>query len=145
MTDQSNTHTAAPSVTLTETAWALQNKINPFPVGGQLTWDGERLRFTLGTLAGEAFVGWVEERLGTTGLADRLGAGETVDAISVGRSELQVSWPAMYAGSALEITDQGGQKWLICLDYPSGGSISQTVSLFTGRKKGKVWKKALAS
>lgn len=144
MTDPSNTQSVTTSVTLTETAWALQNKINPFPVGGQLTWDGERLRFTLGTLAGEAFVGWVEDRLGTTGLADRLTAGESVDAVSVGRHELQVSWPAVYAGSALEITDQGGQKWLISLDYPSGGSISQTVSLFTGRKKGKVWKKALA-
>ena len=29
------------------------------------------------------------------------------------------------AGSALEVTDQQGTKWLICLDYPSGGSISR--------------------
>ena len=132
-------------VALTETAWALQNKINPFPVGGQLTWDGERLRFTLGALAGEAALGWVEDRLGVEGLGDRLRSGESVDAVSVGREELRVSWPAMYAGSALEITDQADRTWLICLDYPSGGSISQTMSLFSGRKKGKAWKKAFGS
>ena len=49
----------------------------------------------------------------------------------------------MYAGSALEVRGPNAEKWLIALDYPSGGSISQTISLFTGRKKGKTWKKAL--
>ena len=131
-------------VVLTETAWALRNRLNPFPVGGILAWDGATLTFTLGALAGEARLGWVEDRLGIEGLPDRLKGGEEVTVVSVPEAALEVSWPAMFAGSALEITDQGGRKWLVSLDYPSGGSISKSVSLFTGRKKGKAWKKALA-
>ena len=57
--------TSSPTTTsnvLTEEAWALHNKLNPFPVAGTLSWDGTTLRFTRASLAGEAFVGWVEER-----------------------------------------------------------------------------------
>lgn len=130
---------------LTEEAWALQNKLNPFPVAGTLTWDGAMLRFTLATLAGEAFLGWVEERTKLQDLQARLKAGESIEVFAWTKPEFSVSWPAMYAGSALEVQGPIGEKWLIALDYPSGGSISQTISLFTGRKKGKTWKKALGS
>ena len=41
------------------------------------------------------------------------------------------------------MTPTGGRKWLVSIDYPSGGSISQTMSLMSGRKKGKIWKAAL--
>ena len=129
---------------LTEQAWALQNKLNPFPVAGTLAWDGSTISYTLGALAGEANLGWVETRLGIAGLGDRLKGGEQVDVFRWGRSEFEANWPAMYAGSAVEVTGPNDQKWLIALDYPSGGSISQTLSLFSGRKKGKAWKKALA-
>ncbi len=135
----------SPANVLTEEAWALQNKLNPFPVAGTLAWDGTTLRFTLATLAGEAFVGWVEERSNLQNLKTRLQSGERVDLFAWTRPDFTVSWPAMYAGSALEVQGPGGEKWLIALDYPSGGSISQTISLFTGRKKGKSWKKALGS
>lgn len=129
---------------LTEQAWALQNKINPFPVAGTLTFDGSTLSFTLGALAGEAFVGWVEERAKTDGLRDLLRSGGSFVAFSWNVGEFETNWPSLYAGSAVEVSGPDGSKWLIALDYPSGGSISQTISLFTGRKKGKVWKKALA-
>lgn len=129
---------------LTEQAWALQNKVNPFPVAGKLVWDGETLSFTLGKLAGEAVLGWVEKRTAQEGLADRLKSGEEVTVFSHGTGSFEANWPAMYAGSAVEVTGSDGQRWLIALDYPSGGAISQSISLFTGRKKGKVWKKALA-
>lgn len=138
--------TSSPTTTsnvLTEEAWALQNKLNPFPVAGTLSWDGTTLRFTLGSLAGEAFVGWVEERTELRDLATRLRAGERIEVFSWTSDAFSVSWPAMYAGSALEVRGPNAEKWLIALDYPSGGSISQTISLFTGRKKGKTWKKAL--
>lgn len=128
---------------LTETAWTLQNKINPFPVGGTLTWDGTTISFTLGSMAGESALGWVEKRLGQTGLADRLRGGETISAFSWSAGTFTTSWPALYGGSAVEVTGPQDQKWLIAMDYPSGGAISQSISLFTGRKKGKAWKKAL--
>ena len=38
----------------------------------------------------------------------------------------------------------GGRKWVVSYDYPSGGSISQTMSVLTGRSKARDWKKALA-
>lgn len=128
---------------LTEEAWALQNKINPFPVAGTLAWDGETISFTLGALAGEAFLGWVEQRSGENNLAERLKQGERITLFAWPVGTFEAVWPAMYAGSALEVRGTNSTNWLIALDYPSGGSISQTVSLFTGRRKGKVWKKAL--
>jgi hypothetical protein len=139
-TDNIDTNTV-----LTEQAWALQNKVNPFPVAGTLVWDGHTLSYTLGKLAGEAVLGWVEQRMSQQGLADRLRAGEELVVFSLAKGSFTANWPAMYAGSAVEITDADGQRWLIALDYPSGGAISQSISLFTGRKKGKVWKKALAA
>jgi hypothetical protein len=36
------------------------------------------------------------------------------------------------------------RKWVVSYDYPSGGSVSQTLSLFSGRKKAKQWKQAFA-
>ena len=130
---------------LSEQAWALQNKINPFPVAGTLVWDGVTLSFTLAKLAGDASLGWVEKRLGVTGLANRLRSGDLVPAFSWSKAEFETSWPALYAGSVVEVTGPNGESWLIALDYPSGGAISQSLSLFTGRKKGKVWKRALAA
>ena len=138
------TSTATVSV-LTEEAWALQNKLNPFPVAGTLSWDGTTLRFTLATLAGEAVLRWVEERTNLENLKARLKGGERVEVFSWTKDQFTASWPAMYAGSTVEVQGPAAEKWLIALDYPSGGSISQTISLFTGRKKGKIWKKALAS
>ncbi|QXC59533.1 hypothetical protein KSP35_14185 [Aquihabitans sp. G128] len=129
---------------LTENAWLLKSKVNPFPVGGELAFQDGRLTFELGALAGEAFVGWVEEELGTEGLADRLKAGEKVKAFDHGLDEVEVSWPKLYAGAWMQVEPKGGGRtWLVAYDYPSGGSIGQTLSLMSGRKKGKAWKKAL--
>ncbi|MCU1361518.1 MAG: hypothetical protein JWN99_2807 [Ilumatobacteraceae bacterium] len=129
---------------LSEETWALQNKLNPFPVAGTLAWDGDTISFTLGAMAGEASLGWVEKRLGSHGLADRLKGGEKVQAFSWPKGSFEASWPKLYGGSVVEVNGSDGTSWLISLDYPSGGSISQTISLFTGRKKGKAWKAALA-
>ena len=57
---------------LTEQAWLLKSKVNPFPVGGELALRDGRLTFTLGSLAGDAVLGWVEEATGGTNLAERL-------------------------------------------------------------------------
>ena len=42
------------------------------------------------------------------------------------------------------IVQAPGRRWVISYDYPSGGAISQTLSLVSGRRKAKEWKKALA-
>ena len=130
---------------LTEQAWLLQNKINPFPVGGVLKLENGTISFTLKMIASQAFLGWVEKRSGLENLEDRLKAGEAIELFSFAKGEFTTEWPKLYAGSACEITGPDGASWVIAMDYPSGGSISQTISLFTGRKKGKAWKAALAA
>lgn len=129
---------------LVEQAWLLKSKVNPFPVGGEMALRDGRFTFTLGTIAGEAFLGWVEEATGEADLQGRLRGGESARIVDAARDEIEVAWPKLYAGSALEVTEKAnGRKWIIAIDYPSGGSISQTISLFSGRTKGKAWKAAL--
>lgn len=129
---------------LLEQAWLLKSKVNPFPVAGKMAFSGGRFTFTLEALAKDAVLGWVEEATGEAGLKERLGAGEEVRIIDRTRDEIEVSWPKLYAGSALQVREIASDRtWIIAMDYPSGGSVSQTISLFTGRKKGKTWKAAL--
>jgi hypothetical protein len=129
---------------LNEQAWLLKSKVNPFPVPAQMTLKDGRFTITLGTMAGDAVVGWIEEETGETNLAERLKGGEEVRILDRARDEIDVSWPKLYAGSALEVKEKANdRKWIISIDYPSGGSIAQTLSLFSGRKKGKAWKAAL--
>src|SRR4051812_34877013 len=129
---------------LSEQAWLLKSKVNPFPVAGTLALHDGRLSYTLGELAGEAVLAWVEEATGETNLAERLKSGEQVVLFDHAAGDLETSWPKLYGGSWLEVKDPQGRTWIIAMDYPSGGSISQTMSIFSGRKKGKVWKQALA-
>jgi len=131
---------------LVEQAWMLQSKVNPFPVAGELAWRDGRLTFTLGALAGEAALGWVEKELGQENLQERLRGGETVRVFDFSLDECKVSWPKLYNGSWMQVEPLGGGRtWLVAYDYPSGGSITQTMSLFSGRKKGKAWKAALGA
>lgn len=131
---------------LTERSWLLQNKLNPFPVGGELSFDGHRLRFELGELAGEAMLGWVAERMNITKdlLQQRLRGGERIDAFVIESDHLEVSWPKIMGGAAMEVTDPQGRTWLIAMDYPSGGAITQTLNLISGRRKAKQWRAVLA-
>ncbi len=130
--------------TLTENVWLLQNKLNPFPVAGQLTWDGSELSLVLGIPAAESFSGWVAKRLNADAdtLKERLRSGESIQLFRSNREQMSVSWPKSMAGAALEV-ETGGAEWLICMEYPSGGAILQTINLLSGRKKAKAWKAAL--
>ncbi len=129
---------------LTETAWLLQSKVNPFPVPGELALRGGRITFDLGTLASGAFVGWVGDEIAEPQLKERLEAGETVRAFDFATTDVEVSWPKLYGGSWMQVEPKGGGRtWIIAYDNPSGGSITQTMSIFSGRKKGKAWKAAL--
>lgn len=142
--NSSQQQTGNATAPLTQKVWLLQNKLNPFPVAGQLTWDGQQLSLVLGQAAAESFSGWVAKKLDTDAdiLKQRLAGGESVQLFRSTRQQMSVSWPKSMAGSALEV-ETGGTQWLVCMEYPSGGAILQTMNLLSGRKKAKAWKAAL--
>lgn len=121
----------------------LQSRINPFPISGALELVGGRLSFTLNAMAAEASLGWLEEQLGVDDLKAKIEAGELVVAFDHALGEVKVSWP-LTGGGSMMIIEAPERKWVVSYDYPSGGAISQTLSMVTGRKKAKEWKKAFA-
>jgi hypothetical protein len=124
-------------------AWMLQSRINPFPISGALELREGRLSFTLNAMAAEAALGWLEDQLGAHDLKSRIEAGDTVVAFDHPLSGCKVSWP-LTGGGAVMIIESPERKWVVSYDYPSGGAVSQTKSMITGRKKAREWKKALA-
>jgi hypothetical protein len=130
---------------LTQRVWLLQNKLNPFPVAADLSWDGSELSLQLGAAAAEAFSGWIAKRLNgdVDVLKEQLKGGATMQVFRCQRNDFTVNWPKTFAGSAMEV-ETGGESWLICMEYPSGGAIMQTINLMQGRKKAKPWKQALS-
>jgi hypothetical protein len=125
-------------------AWLLQSRINPFPISGALVLDDGRISFTLDEDAGDAALEWLEKELELQDIAGRLGAGETVVAFDYALDDCAVSWPITGGGAMMIVRTPGGRKWVVSYDYPSGGSIAQTMSLLTGRRKAREWKKLLA-
>ncbi len=125
-------------------AWLLQSRINPFPVSGALSLGDGRIAFTLDDDAGEASADWLEKELELENIGARVRSGETVVAFDYALSDCAVTWPITGGGAMMIIRTPGGRKWVVSYDYPSGGSISQTMSRFTGRSKAREWKKALA-
>jgi hypothetical protein len=125
-------------------AWLLQSRINPFPVSGALSLSDGRISFTLDEDAGDASVAWLEKELGLEDIAALVRSGETVVAFDYALTDCAVTWPITGGGAMMIVRTPGGRKWVVSYDYPSGGSISQTMSLFTGRSKAREWKKALA-
>ena len=125
-------------------AWLLQSRINPFPISGSLTLGDGRISFVLDEDAGDASLGWLEKELDSDDIAARLRAGEQVVAFDYSLEDCAVSWPITGGGAMMLVRTPGGRKWVVSYDYPSGGSIHQTMSLLTGRSRAKEWKKALA-
>jgi hypothetical protein len=127
-----------------ERAYLLKSRMNPFPVRGELELTSTKLRFTLGTMAGEAVVGWLEEELSDPDLKQRLRAGEAIVAFELDRDSLQVSWPKQFMGAGIKVATPGGREWLVSLVYPSNQYYTLYKTL-TGRSRFKQWKRALAS
>ena len=125
-------------------AWLLQSRINPFPVSGALSLGDGRIAFTLDEDAGEGSIGWLEKELGLEDIASRLRAGETVVAFDYALDDCAVTWPITGGGAIMLVRTPGGRKWVVSYDAPEGSSISQRMSVFTGRSKAREWKKALA-
>ena len=133
-----------PTTTLTEQVWLLQNKLNPFPIAATMALRDDRLLVTLHETAADAVLGWLESALGRAELKTDLANGESITIFDAPVADIEVSWPKLYAGAWMQVDIPGQRGWTIALDYPSGGAILQTVSLMAGRKKGKIWKRALA-
>jgi hypothetical protein len=125
-------------------AWLLQSRINPFPISGALALEGGRISFVLDEDAGDAALDWLEKELEVEDIAGVLRSGETVVAFDYSLDDCAVSWPITGGGAMMIVRTPGGRKWVVSYDYPSGGSISQTMSLLTGRSRAREWKKALA-
>jgi hypothetical protein len=128
-----------------ESAWLLQNQLNPFPIKGRLVLsDDGRLSFTLDAAAADANLGWLEKALGADGLKERIKNGERPVAFDLDLSGRKVSWPSTLARIGMKIGD-GDRNWFVSLDYPSGGAIWQAMNLMSGGKKTKPWKEAFAA
>lgn len=125
-------------------AWLLQSRINPFPISGALSLEGGRISFSLDADAAEAALDWLEKELGADDLKATLAGGEEIVAFDYDLDECAVSWPITGGGAIMHVQAPGGRKWVVSYDYPSGGSIAQTMSMITGRRKAREWKKALA-
>ena len=127
-----------------KTAYLLQNQLNPFPVSGELTLEGSRLRFALDEKAAEANLGWLEKALATEGLKDRIKRGERPVVFDLDVQGRKISWPASLARIGMKIPDED-RNWFVSLDYPSNGAIWQTLNIIGGGKRSKPWKEALSS
>jgi hypothetical protein len=124
-------------------AWLLQSRINPLPVAGSLVMENNRISFRLNSMAEEASLGWLQDELGIADIKATLQGGEQVIAFDYPLDGCAVTWPITGGGAVMIVQAPGGRKWVVSYDYP-GTSLSQTFSLFTGRKKARRWKLALA-
>ena len=126
-------------------SYLLQNQLNPFPVSGTLQLDDAGvLRFTLDEKAAGASLGWLEKQLAVEGLAERIKGGERPEAFEIPLGQAKVSWPKSLGGYAMKI-DSGERKWIVSLNYPSGGALWQTVNMMRSRGTTKPWKEAIAA
>ncbi len=125
-------------------AYLLQNQLNPFPVGGHLALsDDGRLSFTLGALAKDASMGWLEKALGTDGLKELISAGELPVVFDFPVAGHKISWPVSLGGYGMKIEGEE-RPWTVSLDYPSSGALWQTISIVKARGTSRPWKQALS-
>ena len=129
-------------MTNTCAAWLLQNQVNPFPIAGELDLGDGRLSFTLAGSAVGAALGWLEKRLGTTGLTARIAGGERVVAFDVPLDDVTVAWPMSLAKAGVTIHD-GTHKWVVAFSYPSAGGVWGIIGMLDGRRTGRAWRTAL--
>jgi hypothetical protein len=128
-----------------ESAYLLQNQLNPFPIAGELELgDDGRLRFSLTKNAADASLGWLEKALGADDLKARIEGGEKPVVFDLELSGRKITWPASLARVGMKIEDNG-RNWFVSLEYPSGGAIWQTLNLIGGGKKSKPWKDAFTA
>jgi hypothetical protein len=130
---------------LEQDSYLLQNQLNPFPVSGQLLLNDDGvLSFTLDEKAAGASLGWLEKELGADGLADRIKQGERPQVFAFPLAGAKVSWPKTLGGYAMKI-DAPDRKWIVSLNYPSGGGVWQMLNMISSRGTTRPWKEAIAA
>ncbi|MDP9075717.1 MAG: hypothetical protein M3N98_16415 [Actinomycetota bacterium] len=124
--------------------WLLKNRMNPFPVRGEMTLSGGRISLVVtgGASCIAAMREHLEEQTGVAGLAERLKAGEAVQVLEFAPEQATISWPAV-SGGYVAVIEVNGKTWNVAMAYPSGGAIQEVLSLKKGRKLAKEWKAAL--
>jgi hypothetical protein len=131
---------------LAQDSYLLQNQLNPFPISGKLTLgDDGRLTFALDEKAAGASLGWLEKALGADDLKDRINAGERPVAFELSVAGRKFAWPKTLGGYAMKFEEDDGRKWIVSLNYPSGGGVWQAINMINSGKTAKPWKQALAA
>jgi hypothetical protein len=126
-------------------AWLLRNRFSPFPVAGKISLVEGLITFTLDPSAADGSLTWLEEAMGTEGLAEKVRDGEPVTVFSLPLEDCEISWP-ITGGGAMMLIDAGpGGRWVVSHDYAVGGAVLQTLNVITGRNRARTWKKALAA
>jgi hypothetical protein len=126
-----------------ERAWLLRSRFSPFPIPGSLELTDGRLSFTLDGGAAEARLGWLEEELGIDGLPSRLEQGRSLVAFDHALADCIVSWP-LTGGGAQMVVEAPDRRWIVSYEDPAAGKLSHRLGLFSGRRRAKDWKRALA-
>jgi hypothetical protein len=130
---------------LEQDSYLLQNQLNPFPISGKLVLaDDGHLRFTLDEKAAGASLGWLEKVLGADELKSRIEAGERPVVFDVPVAGRKFAWPKSLGGYAMKFEDDQ-RKWIVSLNYPSGGGVWQLINMINNRGTAKPWKEALAA
>ncbi len=128
---------------LEQDSYLLQNQMNPFPVSGKLLLDDRgELSFALDEKAAGASLGWLEKATGSEGLKARIQAGERPVVFNLRVSGRKISWPKTLGGYAMKI-EADDRKWIVSLNYPSGGGIWQMINMAKSGGTTKPWKQAL--
>jgi hypothetical protein len=134
-----------PNLLLERTAYLLQNQMNPFPVSGQLSLsETGQLRFVLDASSANSHLGWVQKEIGMQDLKQRVELGEQPVIFDLPVAKRKILWPLRLGGYGMTVAD-GGRKWTVTLNYPSGGGISQLLNIGKSSSTSKPWKEALAA
>ena len=126
---------------LEESAWLLRSRVNPLAISGSLELADGRISFVLDAdSAADARLDWLEERLGTSGLRDRLEAGERMVVFNHPLADCQISWPLTGGGSQM-VVEAPDRHWIVSHDEPS---VTKFAQLIGARRRARDWKEALA-
>ena len=82
--------------------------------------------------------------LDTQGLKERINSGERPVVFDVPVAQVKITWPKSLGGYGFKV-DDASRTWIVTLDYPSGGGISQLIHIFKSKGTSKPWKDALAA
>lgn len=131
---------------LTSAVWLIKSRTNPSPVKGEMSLrDGTvAVTNTDGASCVESMRSYLEEQTGQAGLSQRLAQGEEVTVLEFAPADADASFPETAGGYIAKI-ETAGKTWYVALAYPSGGAITNVMSMSKGRKLARGWKPILGA